>query len=395
MPRHLPLQWNQNPKNLRLKGEPISPFPLSDSVSILRLSGEQLLAVGKTETNLRLDDGNHQLELNGSFANAIEELLAGHRDNPLLKRIESTHPWLTGLQQARIVDKCDDSILLGTGLGMLFIELTSRCNEQCIHCYADSSPEREEMLPPALVKEMIDQACALGQPFIQFTGGDPLIHPDLIELVAYAHGKTIPGIEIYTNGLLLHAPLLKELVPFAPRLCFSLYSCDADTHDTITQVPGSMERTLTAIRRTQATGLEVRIGIALMQQNAATLPATVEFLHKKLGIDEQNIRIDPVHGTGRGSAVEPARDIRIEHTAPPHDSSFQHEQARTGKLAIAANGDIYPCIFSRNHLLGNLNEASLPEILQRLARRIPAKGSAPRPDLACHDCRMIATLLGA
>ncbi|HXH71814.1 MAG TPA: radical SAM protein [Mariprofundaceae bacterium] len=311
-----------------------------------------------------------------------------------MQRIEAANPWLAGLRHARIIEKANADILLGNGLGMLFVELTSRCNERCIHCYADSSPEREEMLPETLARQAIDQAFELGNPYIQFTGGDPLLHPELVELVGYARAKGGPGIEIYTNGLLLHASLLARLVPLSPRLCFSLYSCEAGVHDAITQVPGSHARTLAAIRRTQEAGLEVRIGIALMQQNEATLPATLDFLQHELGIGEESIRIDPVHGTGRGSGVEPARNVRIVPRTSPHNPAAENN-GRSGKLAVAASGDIYPCIFSRRILLGNLNRASLPEMLQRLSHRKPAADRATMPDLGCHDCRIIATLLGA
>lgn len=305
------------------------------------------------------------------------------------------HPWLRGLQAARPVTQADASALLGVGLGMLFIELTSRCNERCIHCYADSSPERQEMLPAALVRQAIDQAFELGRPFIQFTGGDPLIHPDLVELTAHAHSKAGPGIEIYTNGLLLQAPLLAELAPFAPRFCFSLYSSQPGVHDAITQVPGSLQRTLAAIRRAQAADMEIRIGIALMEENGATLQSTLDFLHHDLGILPEHIRIDPVHATGRGQQVRPAAGIRIAHQASPHNPADPAANGRTGKLCVTANGDVHPCIFSRRILLGNLNRASLQEMLQHLSKRRPTHGQERPADLSCHDCRMIASLLGA
>jgi len=341
---------------------------------------------------LRRDD--HRLELTGSFAAAVRNQLQGDSaTHPLLKRIETAHPWLAGLADAKRVEHPDPATILGTGLGMLFVEVTNRCNERCIHCYADSSPERDDMLPAELVRKGIDEAFRLGRPYIQFTGGDPLIHPDLVELVSHAHKKQGPGIEIYTNGLLLHAPLLAALAPFAPRFCFSLYSCDAAVHDAITLVPGSLSRTLAAIRRTQERGLEVRIGIALMQDNADTLEETLRFLHEELGITPQHVRIDPVHATGRGGNVRSATGVAIVPGENPHAPATEGEHGRSGKLCIAANGDVYPCIFSRQILLGNLNTASLPDMLQQLPTG--KTDQTCLPDLGCHDCRMIALLLGA
>jgi len=364
------------------------------------LRDERLIQIEISESSLQISDDKHTIQLDGAFAHAIEQFIHHGKNTPLISKIEKSNPWLLGLSTATQVESANSQLLLGDGLGMLFIEVTSRCNERCIHCYADSSPERNEFLSLNNIKYILEQAKELGHPFIQFTGGDPLIHPDIVAATEHAHTLGLSDIEIYTNGLLLHAPLLAELAPFKPRFCFSLYSHDERVHDTITRVPGSLARTLSAIRRVQAAGLEVRIGIALMQLNAESLPDTLAFLNNEFNIPSHFIRIDPINSAGRGSDVAAAENIRIEHATAPHtpDSNSHHEQ-RLGKLCVDANGDVHPCIFSRNITLGNIFNATFKQMIDQLNQSTATAPSAKRwqackAQLSCHDCRLIAYHLG-
>jgi radical SAM protein with 4Fe4S-binding SPASM domain len=292
-------------------------------------------------------------------------------------------------------------MILGASLGMLFIELTSRCNERCLHCYADSSPERNDFLTLATIKQVLEQGSKLGKPFIQFTGGDPLIHPDIVAATAYAHKLGLKHIEIFTNGLLLRPALLSELAVYTPRFCFSLYSHNASIHDAITCVPGSLDKTITAIRRVQAENLEVRIGIALMEKNADSLVDTMRFLQEELNIPPHFVRIDPINTTGRGANVQPAKHIHIQHTTTSHSNENQGNQnQRLGKLAVSADGNVHPCVFARDISLGNIHQHTLQEMLSSLSdnpKRNPSntRWQACKKRLSCHDCRIIAYHLGA
>lgn len=331
----------------------------------------------------------------GAFAASLEALLDGHagpHDLQRLKALEATHPWLHGLHQAH--PSADGMAVAVLPLGMLFVELTARCNERCIHCYAESGPERTEQLSLADVREVLDSAFGLGKPFVQFTGGDPLIHPDLVEMVAYARALDPAGIEVYTNGLLLDEALVTRLAPSAPRMCFSIYADEPAVHDAITRVPGSWKKTLAAMRRARQAGLEVRAGIALMDENldcASRMPA---FLEREIGLDATQIRFDPVNQVGRGRQSPRLQQIHTTggHTPDGSDAA--------GKLCVAADGNVYPCIFARHTPLGNIHATGIDAIVRTLAERRPAAPSAERwtscqASLSCLDCRMNAYAMGA
>jgi molybdenum cofactor biosynthesis enzyme MoaA len=84
-------------------------------------------------------------------------------------------------------------------LGFLWLEITGRCQLECVHCYAASGPGRSH----GIMTEwdwcrVIDQAAALGVRMVQFIGGEPTLHPGLPALMerALAGGMTV---EVYTN----------------------------------------------------------------------------------------------------------------------------------------------------------------------------------------------------
>jgi len=340
---------------------------------------------------LTLQRSGHQtVTLTGSLATAVSQQLDGRstsesrtrlqllsRQSPALAGIEHASPTSNAYQQL----VCDD-------LGLLFIELTLRCNERCLHCYAGSDPERTETLTCDEVKRTLDEARTMGNPRVQFTGGDPLIHPDLVTLVAHAYALQFETIEIYSNGLLLHQPLLEELAPFSPHFAFSIYSHLAAHHDAITKVSGSHQRTISAIQRVVAMQLPLRASIIIMDENRDDLDATQQCLIA-MGIPADHIGSDTVRAIGRGSerASQPPNNHHNMRPLPP----------RAGKLCISADSRIYPCIFSRNSALGSIRHGSIRE-------QLTAIPIAPQPHhadhwlrcqqrLTCSDCQLSAWLL--
>ncbi|MDQ7003480.1 MAG: radical SAM protein [Ghiorsea sp.] len=366
------------------------------------------------------------LDFTGQFADYIFSVIAQQpleqfkHIKPQLQMLERKHAWLKGLSTASLTPQNTSKMLIGDELGLLFLEVTDQCNEKCIHCYASSSPQCSDFLSLEEIKRILDEARNMGQPFVQFTGGDPLIHRHIIEAIAYAHQLDFQGIEVYTNGLLLHEKLLNALVEFQPIFAFSLYSPDEAVHDGITQVQGSFKKTIAAIHRTQNMGFKVRIGMAVMQQNAGHEQAMLDFANSEFCLDKTSVRFDPVHETGRGSNLN-TKGISLmpsqnSHMPDAPQSSKHHQVVQTdqvkiqygvknesafrkGKLAVCANGDISPCIFNREHKLGNIRRQSLSQAVADAPNQGNKTPSVERwnfcqHNLSCADCQMVAYTLG-
>ncbi|MDX8381255.1 MAG: radical SAM protein [Ghiorsea sp.] len=372
-------------------------------------------------------DNQKKLVLNGSFA----ELLFQQLKQPVsevkstFQVIEKQYPWLIGLASASLTPTSKKQMAMGDELGLLFLEITDQCNEKCIHCYASSSPMCSDFLSLEEITSVLHQARKLGRAMVQFTGGDPLIHRQLVEAVACAARLDFQGIEIYTNGLLLSDGLLQKLLPYTPSFAFSLYSPDAGVHDNISQTKGSFKKTIAAIHRTQASGLSVRIGMAIMEQNAGHEQTMLDFAHSEFGLTAEYVRFDPVHETGRGInlntkhiSLMPSQNSHMppslkgaDNKEPSHHQVVQHDSSgkfmpsttanpgRRGKLAICANGNVSPCIFNREHVLGNIRQHTLLETIEKA----PSSGNLTpslerwnfcQHNLSCVDCQMVAYTLG-
>jgi MoaA/NifB/PqqE/SkfB family radical SAM enzyme len=379
-------------------------------------------ADNKTVRLIHAFDEQKQLLLNGSFAQALLTLL--HTPNSgvssLLQILEKQHDWLAGLSQASLTSKDFQQMVLGDELGLLFLEITDQCNEKCIHCYASSSPACSDFLSLSEIKSVLRQAREMGSPFVQLTGGDPLIHRDLVEVVAYAHALEFEGIEIYTNGLLLNKKLLEQLLPYQPKLAFSLYSPDEAVHDGITQVKGSFKKTVAAMHRAQDLAFQVRIGMAVMQANAGHEQAMLDFVQETFCLDKSHVRFDPVHETGRGASLStknislmPSQNSHMPESTkkPTHHQVVQTDKiesgfisqyiGRRGKLAVCANGDVSPCIFNREHVLSNIRQQTFQEMFtvknKGLGNKNPSieRWNNCQHQLSCGDCQMVAYTLGA
>lgn len=95
---------------------------------------------------------------------------------------------------------------------MLWIELTNVCNQHCLHCYVGSNFCKQNFLNKTILKRFIRQASGLKFEQIQFTGGEPLLYPNIWEIVSYArrlNSRLI--IEIYTNLTLLQDKDIKTI----------------------------------------------------------------------------------------------------------------------------------------------------------------------------------------
>ncbi len=356
-------------------------------------------------TYLRQENTDSEVQLSGQFSGAVRALIGGHvttSDMLRLQMLAKSKPWLAALPEAKINPPSVAQFLLGSGLTTLFLEVTARCNESCLHCYADASPERTDTLSMDEIRCILADANKLGCSSIQFTGGDPLLHPHLAECVMYARDLGYKKVEIYTNGLRLSSTMLERLAPARPSFAFSIYSHDADTHDRITRVTGSHRRTIAAIHHCRQHEFNVHVGVILMPENKGQECEIHHFLRHEIGLENSEFGFDTVKGSGRGAYFDYTPDLDmvdsdISDIAAKQATSPAH--AHDGKLCVAASGNVHPCIFSRDTLLGNIHKQSLTDIISTLDHwHMPAPSAARwvrcQQMMTCSDCQMVAYVLG-
>ncbi|OHA02441.1 MAG: hypothetical protein A3J58_00475 [Candidatus Sungbacteria bacterium RIFCSPHIGHO2_02_FULL_52_23] len=245
----------------------------------------------------------------------------------------------------------------GNGLSFLWLELTSRCNLECIHCYAESGPyvSTENALGMDDYRKLIDSAASLGCRKVQFIGGEPTLMPGLMDLIAYARERDYELVEVYTNGTHISDKLLDRFIKHEVAVAVSFYADDPAIHDAITKKRGSHSATIRGIKRMKEAGLKVRVSIIVMEQNQDRVRETQKFLHS-LGITR--VRTDRARGIGRGESLTSEQ--------PASTLSELCGNCWRGSVAITPEGMVYPCIMARNYAVGSLREHSLADIIASL-----------------------------
>lgn len=146
------------------------------------------------------------------------------------------------------------------------------CNQKCLHCYAAGQPMGESReLTTAEWKEVLARLRAANIPQVTFTGGEPTLRGDLVELVDAAQWFVT---RLNTNGRLLTPQLCRALAEASlDSVQVTLYAADAEAHNALVGAPG-FDETVRGIRNAVDAGLIVSVNTPLCSLNrdyAATL----------------------------------------------------------------------------------------------------------------------------
>ena len=188
---------------------------------------------------------------------------------------------------------------------------TRTCNLKCIHCYASSdSSVCENELTDDEAKAMIDDLAAFGAPVLLFSGGEPCMRPDLVELMHYAKDAGM-RVVISTNGTMITPQLAQQFAEVG--LSYVGVSLDGgqQTHDKFRGVPGSFERSLEGIRNAKDAGIKVGLRMTINKHNWREIRDIFEIM------EQENIQRACFYHlvyTGRGSSMM--------------DEDLTHEQTR-------------------------------------------------------------------
>ncbi|MBN1471903.1 MAG: radical SAM protein [Syntrophaceae bacterium] len=133
---------------------------------------------------------------------------------------------------------------IASTLGHLDIELTERCNNNCIHCCInlpeDDCEAKSREMTTEQVKKILTEAADLGCLQVRFTGGEPLLRPDFEELYLFARRLGIKVL-IFTNARLItpkRADLLQRIPPLV-TMEVTVYGMSKKSYEAVSRVPGS------------------------------------------------------------------------------------------------------------------------------------------------------------
>lgn len=238
------------------------------------------------------------------------------------------------------------------GLEFLWLELTNRCNLQCVHCYAESHPYSadRDLLTTRDYESIMSQAYALGCRKIQFIGGEPQLNRDFLPLLMKAKTIGFEFIEVFSNLTRLADDTVRYAADNGVHFATSVYSDEPAAHDAITTVRSSHARTIKNLKKLISNGIETRAGIIIINQDKSAVERTIRFL-RDLGVGR--VRASEVREFGRGEEILGQRARMSGLCGHCWD----------GKLCVAPDGAALPCVMARQWPVGNVLEAPLAEIV--------------------------------
>jgi AdoMet-dependent heme synthase len=157
------------------------------------------------------------------------------------------------------------------------LDLTYRCNEQCVHCYLDHEDYGE--MSTVEIKHLLAEMAHAGVFILTLSGGEIFLRKDLFEILEHARSLTF-CIKLKTNAVLIREPQASRLRDLGVQsVQISIYSHQPEVHDAITKVRGSLERSIRAIRFLKAQGLRVILANVLMTENMQDYRGVRELAH--------------------------------------------------------------------------------------------------------------------
>ena len=267
-------------------------------------------------------------------------------------------------------------------LTSLHIEITSLCNERCIHCYIPHD-YKVSYIEPDLFYDVIDQCKNLRLLHLTLSGGEPMLHKNFCEFLRHCRESDF-SVNVLSNLTLLNDEIIKEM-KLNPLLGVqvSLYSMDSYVHDEITQMKGSFEKTKKAILKLIENNIPLQISCPIMKQNKNSYADVIEWAkkHKIHAGDDYGLIARYNHSTQNLSCRLSIDEIRgLINDKVDNDQKFleqlkldtEKKKTKTAydnicsvchsSICVADNGNVYPCAGWQDFVVGNVKETSLLDI---------------------------------
>lgn len=200
----------------------------------------------------------------------------------------------------------------------LSIELTTRCNSACVHCFARAGLTREASLTRQLAKDICAEGYDAGYRHLHLTGGEPLLWQGLFDLLDEVYGRGYYSVFLNTNGLLMAGEVVQRLAQY-PHLTLSVSLQGPEAlHDRI-RGAGSYHQASRGIARALDAGLVLTIFTATGKALLAQLPTFAADVYEKFdGIERltliQLIRVQADFFDLSGDLLDPEDFIRLVRT---------------------------------------------------------------------------------
>ena len=280
----------------------------------------------------------------------------------LLKTLGKTRPgsWTQELIQTF------SKKFIGGYPNVIKLDINKDCNLNCEMCYAKNS---HETVPINQIKEILDQVGRVPVR-VDLLGGEPLLRPDICEIIHYAKQRTkINEVVLYTNGTLADKRLTKNLEAAGlDKAIVNLVSHDSQKHDQLTNLRGSWTRSVQGINNFKDTKIKTFTFTVVHRQNLNDIPDIFFFVHQHLGLTPLFYQYvpqknpDPLMPTPQ--EWNTIKNYLIDHYAASHFDYIKQILTFCGHvclggyyvISVKTDGSVTPCPFMDDIIIGNVQK---------------------------------------
>ena len=165
---------------------------------------------------------------------------------------------------------------MNTPLNELFLEITNRCLQKCIHCSSVASCKGNDKLSLSIIRNLIETVLPYGLERVCISGGEPFLHEEFTSIIEYLTHKLL-NVSIYTCGVYLGkdgnlTSIPQEFLSYVAkrnvkRLIFSLHAANPQTYSLISGVSGTYDLARKSIESAVRAGMDIELHIVPMKVN--------------------------------------------------------------------------------------------------------------------------------
>ena len=258
------------------------------------------------------------------------------------------------------------------------IEIIRKCPNRCIHCSSFSTENCSEVIPFELFKEVVVGAKKIGLQTVCFSGGEPFLHPDIVNMVEFVHNQGINSY-IYSSGIYMDDSNTRGPIPheiFAQiankvtKIIYNIEAAEENVYDMIMGTHGCFEFLGESVRRAVDVGIIVEGHFVPNRINKNQIEQTLKYC-TDLGISKVSFLRLVIHGRAyenRDKLLLSDDDLlKVEKTLIKikNENTYNirigvpllgeteeyHCEAANGKLNIRYDGKVFPCeVFKNNRV---------------------------------------------
>ncbi len=263
-------------------------------------------------------------------------------------------------------------------LSEISIEILQRCPNRCIYCSSHSNPQATHIIPFGIIKSVIDDAKSLGCKTVCLSGGEPFLHPQILDIISYI-AKQQFTCYVYTSGIYMkdevYSSLPNEYIEAIRGMVDKvIFNVEADSSALYDQIMGTdvggFDMMKKSINDCVSSGLVVETHVVPMQVNFKHLKSIFEMCYQ-LGVSKvsilrlvlqgralENLSLVKLSGKDNREVTKLIKALnesykgKVRIGLPYSDSNCRiYCKAASDKINVRYDGNVYPCEVFKDDLL--------------------------------------------